>query len=223
MRKKLLIFSLLALLPMGMSAQWVQISHDDQKEKQWKSMENGPWDFAPDWYYYLFHKNYSGASLHWRWRGFHSGLYVEFEEEDSNVKRIMPVRVISEETQRQKMKKVEDERQYIEELHKEDVLRQADRNVDLVYKSFKDDFNRMQNSISEGLVFCMTRSKGKMKAQVDELSRQNNIICQNIKTGIGYELENAKRQKGYIDAKKQMEELVSRTAHLVGMAQNYYK
>ena len=180
MRKKLLIFSLLALLPMGMSAQWVQISHDDQKEKQWKSMENGPWDFAPDWYYYLFHKNYSGASLHWRWRGFHSGLYVEFEEEDSNVKRIMPVRVISEETQRQKMKKVEDERQYIEELHKEDVLRQADRNVDLVYKSFKDDFNRMQNSISEGLVFCMTRSKGKMKAQVDELSRQNNIICQNI-------------------------------------------
>ena len=209
MRKKLLIFSLLALLPMGMSAQWVQISHDDQKEKQWKSMENGPWDFAPDWYYYLFHKNYSGASLHWRWRGFHSGLYVEFEEEDSNVKRIMPVRVISEETQRQKMKKVEDERQYIEELHKEDVLRQADRNV------------------SEGLVFCMTRSKGKMKAQVDELSRQNNIICQNIaylhKTGIGYELENAKRQKGYIDAKKQMEELVSRTAHLVGMAQNYYK
>ena len=227
MRKKLFIFSLLALLPMGMSAQWVQISHDDQKEKQWKSMENGPWDFAPDWYYYLFHKNYSGASLHWRWRGFHSGLYVEFEEEDSNVKRIMPVRVISEETQRQKMKKVEDERQYIEELHKEDVLRQADRNVDLVYKSFKDDFNRMQNSISEGLVFCMTRSKGKMKAQVDELSRQNTIICQNIaylhKTGIGYELENAKRQKGYIDAKKQMEELVSRTAHLVGMAQNYYK
>ena len=133
MRKKLLIFSLLALLPMGMSAQWVQISHDDQKEKQWKSMENGPWDFAPDWYYYLFHHNYSGASLHWRWRGFHSGLYVEFEEEDSNVKRIMPVRVISEETQRQKMKKVEDERQYIEELHKEDVLRQADRNVVLVY------------------------------------------------------------------------------------------
>ena len=219
MRKKLLIFSLLALLPMGMSAQWVQISHDDQKEKQWKSMENGPWDFAPDWYYYLFHKNYSGASLHWRWRGFHSGLYVEFEEEDSNVKRIMPVRVISEETQRQKMKKVEDERQYIEELHKEDVLRQADRNVDLVYKSFKDDFNRMQNSISEGLVFCMTKSKGKMKAQVDELSRQNNIICQNIaylhKTGIGYELENAKREECYIKLKADMEKVTKSTIDLM--------
>jgi len=227
MKKKAIIFSLLALLPLGASAQWAQIEHDDQKEKEWKSMENGPWDFAPDWYYYLFHKSYSGASLHWRWRGFHSGLYVEFDEDDSNVKRIMPVRVTSEETQRQKMKKADEEMKLIAELHKEEVAREADRSVDLVYSSFKDDFNRMQNSISEGLLFCMTKSKGKMKFQVDELSRQNEILCQNVaylhKQGVGYGLENAKRQKGYIDAKKQMEELVSRTAHLVGMAQVYYK
>ena len=227
MKKKAIVFSLLALLPLGASAQWAQIEHDEQKEKEWKSMENGPWDFAPDWYYYLFHKSYSGASLHWRWRGFHSGLYVEFDEDDSNVKRIMPVRVTSEETQRQKMKKADEEMKLIAELHKEEVARETDRSVDLVYSSFKDDFNRMQNSITEGLLFCMTKSKGKMKFQVNELSRQNEILCQNVaylhKQGIGYGLENAKREKGYIDAKKQMEELVSRTAHLVGMAQVYYK
>ena len=227
MKKKAIVFSLLALLPLGASAQWAQIEHDDQKEKEWKSMENGPWDFAPDWYYYLFHKSYSGASLHWRWRGFHSGLYVEFDENDSNVKRIMPVRVTSEETQRQKMKKADEEMKLIAELHKEEVAREADRSVDLVYASFKDDFNRMQNSITEGLLFCMTKSKGKMAFQVNELSRQNEILCQNVaylhKQGVGYGLENAKREKGYIDAKKQMEELVSRTAHLVGMAQVYYK
>ena len=227
MKKKAIVFSLLALLPLGASAQWAQIEHDEQKEKEWKSMENGPWDFAPDWYYYLFHKSYSGASLHWRWRGFHSGLYVEFDENDSNVKRIMPVRVTSEETQRQKMKKADEEMKLIAELHKEEVAREADRSVDLVYASFKDDFNRMQNSITEGLLFCMTKSKGKMKFQVNELSHQNEILCQNVaylhKQGIGYGLENAKREKGYIDAKKQMEELVSRTAHLVGMAQVYYK
>ena len=227
MKKKAIVFSLLALLPLGASAQWAQIEHDEQKEKEWKSMENGPWDFAPDWYYYLFHKSYSGASLHWRWRGFHSGLYVEFDENDSNVKRIMPVRVTSEETQRQKMKKADEEMKLIAELHKEEVARETDRSVDLVYSSFKDDFNRMQNSITEGLLFCMTKSKGKMAFQVNELSRQNEILCQNVaylhKQGIGYGLENAKREKGYIDAKKQMEELVSRTAHLVGMAQVYYK
>ena len=227
MRKKtaLLFFSLLVVSPIGMSAQ--TIVHDDQKEKQWKSMENGPWDFAPDWYYWLMHNSYSGASTYWAWRGFHSGLHVRFRESDSNVKRIMPVRVTSEETQRQKMKKADQEMKYIKELHDEDVLRQADRNVDLVYASFKEDFNRMQNSISEGLVFCMQKSKGKMSFQVTELSRQNEIICKNIayihKQGIGYELENAKRERAYIDAKKQMEELVSRTAHLVGMAQSYYK
>ena len=227
MKKKAIVFSLLALLPLGASAQWAQIEHDEQKEKEWKSMENGPWDFAPDWYYYQYHKIYSGASLHWRWRGFHSGLYVEFDEDDSNVKRIMPVRVTSEETQRQKMKKADEEMKLIAELHKEEVAREADRSVDLVYSSFKDDFNRMQNSITEGLLFCMTKSKGKMAFQVNELSRQNEILCQNVaylhKQGVGYGLENAKREKGYIDAKKQMEELVSRTAHLVGMAQVYYK
>ena len=29
------------------------IVSDSEKQKQWKSMENGPWDFAPDWYYFF--------------------------------------------------------------------------------------------------------------------------------------------------------------------------
>ena len=219
---------LIGLLLLGFVTSEAQtLLHDSQKEKQWKSMENGPWDFAPDWYYWLMHNSYSGASTYWAWRGFHSGLHVRFRESDSNVKRIMPVRVTSEETQRQKVKKVNEEMKLVAELHKEEIAREADRSVDLVYGSFKDDFNRMQNSISEGLLYCMNRSNGKMKFQVNELSRQNEIICQNIayihKTGVGYELENTKREKAYIEAKQQMEELVSRTAHLVGMAKYYYK
>lgn len=203
------------------------IQHDEQKEKQWRSMENGPWDFAPDWFYYLFHKDYSGAETYWAWRGFKSGLHVRFKEENSNVKRIMPTRVISEETQRQKEEKVEEEMEMIKELHQEEVERAADRNVDLVYSSFKDDFNRMQESISEGLLFVAQKSKGKMNYQVTQLSRQNEMICRNIeyihRQGIGYELENAKRQKAYMEAKSDMEKLVSRVTHLVGMAQAYYK
>ena len=203
------------------------IQHDKQKEKQWKSMENGPWDFAPDWFYYLFHKDYSGGETYWAWRGFKSGLHVRFKESNSNVKRIMPTRVTSEETQRQKEKKVEEEMEMIEELHQEEVERAADRNVDLVYSSFKDDFNRMQESISEGLLFCQQKSKGKLNYQVTQLSRQNDIICRNIeyihRQGAGYELENAKRQKAYQEAKSDMEKLVSRVAHVVGMAQAYYK
>ena len=226
MKTKLIMLTLLMLVPSAGFAQYPEVQHDKQKEKQWRSMENGPWDFAADWYYYLFHKNYSGASLSWKWRGFHSSLGVDFDESDSNVKRIMPVRVIEEETQRQKVKKVNEEYEKIEELHKEEVERAADRNVDLIYTSFKDDFNRMQDRITEGLLFCMTKSGGKMKYQVNELSRENEIVCQNIeyihKQGVGYELENAKRQQAYSDAKTKMEGIVSRVAHLVGMAQYYY-
>lgn len=207
------------------SAQY--LTYDDQKEKQWKSMENGPWDFSPAWYYYLLHKKYSGGETYWQWRFLKSGWRVRFKESKSNVKRIMPTRITTEETQRQKVKKAEEERMKIEDLYKEEVARAADRNVDLVYSSFKDDFDRMQQSITDGLLFCMQRSKGKLKYQVDELTRQNEMICQDIayihRTGAGYELENAKRQKAYQQYKKQMEEMVSRVAHLVGMAQNYYK
>lgn len=207
------------------SAQY--LTYDDQKEKQWKSMENGPWDFSPAWYYYLLHKKYSGGETYWQWRFLKSGWRVRFKESKSNVKRIMSTRITAEETQRQKMKEAEKERTKIEELYKEEVARAADRNVDMVYSAFKSDFDRMQKSISDGLLFCMQRSKGKLKFQVDELTRQNEMICQDIayihRTGVGYELENAKRQKAYQQYKKQMKEIVSRVAHLVGMAQNYYK
>ena len=223
--KRIGILFVACLLTAGANAQVIQ--HDEQKEKQWRSMENGPWDFAPDWYYYLFHKDYSGAETYWAWRGFKSGLHVRFKEEKSNVKRIMPTRIISEETQRQKEKKVEEEMALVKELHQEEVERAADRNVDLMYNMFKDDFNRMQERIAEGLLFVQQKTDGKMNYQVMELSRQNDIVCKNIeyihRQGIGYELENAKRQKAYMEAKEEMEKLVSRVAHLVGMAQAYYQ
>lgn len=218
----LLILSFLSIIPA--SAQ--RISRDKQKEKQWRSMETGPWSFEPDWYYFFFHRDYSGAEKYWKWKGFKSGYRVRFKENKSNVKTIMPVRVTSEETQRQKIKKVEEERVKTKEVHDEEVARAADRNLDLVYGTFKDDFNRMQNSISEGLSYCLTKSKGKLAPQVIELRRQNDIIVESIaythKQGIGYELENTKREKAYIEYKARMEEIVSRVAHLVGMAQSYY-
>ena len=166
---------------------------DNEKKKQWQSMENGPWDFAPDWYYYFLHKGYSGAEMYWKWAGFKSGFRVRFKESKSNIKRIMPTRVISEETQRQKLEKVEEERKYVEELYKEELVREADRAVDLVYPAYK---------------------------------RQNEILCAGIayirKTGVGYGLENAKRQQAYEEAKGKMEALVKQTANLCAVAATHY-
>ena len=58
----------------------------------------------------FLHKKYSGAEMYWKWDWFNSGFRVRFKEPKSDVKRIMPVRVTAEETQRQKIKKVESER-----------------------------------------------------------------------------------------------------------------
>lgn len=230
MRKTLclILLTIALVFPVGEGgrANAQKIVHDKQKEKQWRSIETGPWDFAPDWYYYFLHKKYSGAETYWKWSGFKSGYRVRFKEHKSNVKTVMPRRVAAEEVDTEKIKKAEEERAKIKEMHDEEVIRAADRNVDIVYSTFKDDFARMQGAISEGLSFCLTKSKGKMFPQVDELRRQNDIVCRNIsyihKQGVGNELENAKREKAYIEYKRQMEELVSRVAHLVGMAQQYY-
>jgi hypothetical protein len=224
MQKTFIISLLMTMTVIPSFAQ--RVVHDKQKEKQWRSMETGPWDFAPDWYYYFLHKNYSGAYTKWEWHGLKSGWRVHFKESKSNVKTIMPRRVAQEEAQRLKIKKVEEERVKVKEIQDEEVIRAADRNVDLVYNSFKDDFGRMQGSITEGLTYCLTKSKGKLSPQVNELQRQNDMLCESIaythKQGLGYELENTKREKAYIEYKKQMEQLVSRVAHLVGMAQTYY-
>lgn len=203
-----------------------KVVRDNEKKKQWQSMENGPWDFAPDWYYYFLHNKYSGAEMYWKWAGLKSGFRVRFKEPKSNIKRIMPIRVTSEETQRQKVDKVEKERRHIEELYKEELFREADRAVDLMYDAYKDEFNRMQDRITDGLLYCMNKSDGKLKYQVDELSRQNEILCADIayihKTGVGYGLENTKRQKAYEEAKAKMGELVNRTAHLCAVAATHY-
>lgn len=224
MKKILLLICLFLSLTNGMQAQSIQ--HDKQKEKQWKSMETGPWDFDPGWYYYLLHRKYSGAYLKWEWHGFHSGYRVHFKESKSNVRTIMPRRTAAEEEQKKKMKKAEEERQQIKPLYEEELEREADRAVDLVYHNYKDDFNRMQNSIADGLTFCLTKSKGKLQPQVSELQRQNEIITSSIayihETGFKKGLPNAKREKAYAQYKKEMQELVSRVAHLVGMAQTHY-
>lgn len=223
--KRFLILALF-FISLKVTGRAQSVQHDSQKEKQWRSMETGPWDFDPGWYYYFLHKDYSGAYTKWKWHGFHSGLRVYFKESKSHTKTIMPDRTAAEEEQRAGEKKAEEERQEIKPLYQEELARAADRSVDLVYIDFKDDYNRMQDDIDDGLVYCMKKSRGRLSYQVTQLQNQNELICNSIgyihKTGLAYGLENARREKAYIEYRKQMQELVSRVAHLVGMAQSYY-
>jgi predicted transcriptional regulator len=84
----------------------------------------------------------------------------------------------------------------------------------------------MQSSITEGLTYCLIKSKGKIAKSVRTLTERNEVITSNIaylrKTGVGYELENVKREKGFVQAKKDMEELVKKVASLARLAKAYY-
>lgn len=213
--------TLTALLLATMAFAQVTV-HDGQKENQIRSMEQGHWNFSPNWWYYAFHKNYSGAYLHFAWLG----TKIRFKESKSNVKTVGPRREKQLATQLLKQQIVETERKKIEELSKEEVTRAADRNTDLVYGKYKDLFSDMQSSITEGLTYCMIKSKGKMSGSIKELTDRNEVITSNIaylrKTGVGYELENVKREKGFAQAKKDMEELVKKVTSLARVAKAFY-
>lgn len=190
-------------------------------------MESGHWDFSPDWFTYFFHKDYSGAYTKWEWHGFKSGLRVHFKEDKSNVKTVAPRRAASQLADKLKKEVVEKERKMIEELTKEEEARAADRNVDLMYSKYKDSFNNMQANIKDNLLYCMTISKGEMAELIDFVLEYNEICTANIaylhKTGVGYELENAKRDKGYREAQKEMEDIVKASEMLVRVANVYYR
>ena len=113
----------------------------------------------------------------------------------------------------------------MEELYQEELLREADRNVDLMFPSYKDEFNRMQDCITDGLLYCMQKSKGKLQYQVDELSRQNEILCADIATSTRWESATDWRMpsgRAYEEARQKMEELVKRTANLCAVASTHY-
>ena len=151
------------------------IVSDSEKQKQWKSMENGPWDFAPDWYYFFLHKKYSGAEMYWKWDWFNSGFRVRFKEPKSDVKRIMPVRVTAEETQRQKIKKVESERKYIEELYKEELAREIFttknklRDLDVSLRTAQLELTKLKKQAEDATVYASINGVVKTLQDVDNL------------------------------------------------------
>lgn len=189
-------------------------------------METGPWDFSPDWYYYWLHKSYSGAESYWKWAFLNSGWRVRFKEEKSSVKRVLPVREKASAVQLLKQKEVEEERKQIKQVHDAELKQALDRNVDLVFSSYNDDFQRLNKQCLEGFNYILKESKYMLSSNVTELSKELNRINERIhythKTGAGYGLENAKREEAYILAKKDLEKLLLRTRRLALRANLLY-
>lgn len=232
MKSKAIILIIISFfLHLSSTAQLVTYDHDKSKYNQWKSMENPlspeDWNFSPDWYYYLTHKNYSGASMKWQWRGFKSGWVITFDENKSNIKRAMIERIAHIVSAEETRSKTQSELDTITPIYKEEMIRTAERNIDAMYAQYENDFKKMQNAITVSLSYCLNRSNGKLYEAVVEIQRENDLVLANIeyvhKTGIGYEMENAKRQIAYEEAIKKMQHLANACKNLVFYAKCYYK
>ncbi|MDD7319073.1 MAG: DUF5045 domain-containing protein [Prevotellaceae bacterium] len=192
--------------------------YDKSKHYQWRSMENGEWKFDPAFYYWTTHRKYSGARIR--------KFKVKFKESKSKYKKVTPVRLEAAGVQALNVPQVEDERKAIKEMTDEEVKRSAERNLDAVYILFEDDFHKLEELIREGLLYSLARSKGKLSAQVTEYAEEFEMITEGIayihKMGIGYELENAKRQQAYTEFKEQLLDLKRRVGKLALYADSLY-
>lgn len=222
----LLVLAIVAFISLKVSAQGKPV-HDSDKENVIRSTERAHWNFSPDWYMYFIHKKYSGAYTKWEWHGLKSGWRVHFKEDKSNIKTVGPRREAAIIADALKDSVVEIERQKIEELKKEEVARAADRNTDLVYPKYKDLFNSMQKQIADYLSYTLRISKGKLAEDVQRLADDNELCTSTIaylhKTGVGYELENAKRERGYAKAKEDMLRIRRQAFKLARYAYTKYK
>ena len=196
--------------------------YDEEKRLQWRSMETGPLGFEPKFYYWLFHNNYAHHEWEWEWHGlFHSGFYLNLKPHKSDAKPLIPKRTLGATTDVWTKESTDSQEKDFKHQLEQETLAAADRRIDGAYLLFKDDFDNMQKKISAGLTYCLANSKGDANviSLVNSLSNQNRFITEQVKyvhkSGIGYELENAKREECYIKLKADMEKVTQSTIDLM--------
>ena len=207
--KKSIFLLLCVLFALKSQAQTVSIQNDSEKKDQILSMEFAQWSFGSKYWYRLLHKNYSGA------KGF---LKINFDEGKSNIKRMMYERTAMLAAQEMRKKDSEAEMNQIDSIMRIELENQIDRTVDLMWDDYKDDFARLKGRITENLSYVIEKSKGKWNHRVADIESQYGIVCDNIdyihKTGVGFELENSKRQKAYDDAKEELNNILRKSNKL---------
>lgn len=203
------MLGLMVALPLCSYAQ----HHDKQKYYQIRSMENGTWDFAPDWYYYVMHKSYSGAETYWKWQGFKSGLYVRFKEGKASTKRCAVPRAAQVPIEVATIDRLNNQIDSIQPIVTEETIRVLERNVDVIYPLYKDDFEELGNSIKDSLLYIVEHGKGMLNEACYELQGEYDAICSEIEyihqQGVGNEIETTKRQLVYEDAKERLTNLAN--------------
>lgn len=213
---KLALSFIIAVFPCFSLAQIV-IS-DEDLQNQLRSMETGPVEFSPKEYYMAFHDNGLGRDsysvYHWELPTlkYPLGRFV-LSTDRSKAKPLVEYyrspRIALEALNAAYAK---EEMNQINEQLQNETEEAIDRQVDLAYPKYKDNFNAMQDNISKNLQYCLTVSKGEMLDHVTRISAMNERLCdqisyvhKDITNGIGNDMPLADREKEYIQIQDNME------------------
>jgi hypothetical protein len=206
----------LAFLFVGSGSAYAQKKvHDSQKEKQWRSMETGPWDFEPGWYYYFLHKNYSGAETYWKWSGLQVRLPcplqgTQVQRQDHHARRIAQEELQKEKSQESRGRACQGQG---DARRGSRPCRRPQRRPCLLL--LQGRLQPYAGSHHRGSYFLPYQKQGKARTRRSTSSSDRTTLSASpsptpINKGIGNELENSKRQEAYVEYKKQMEERSSR-------------
>lgn len=205
--------------------------YDKTLHYQFRSMEIGPWDFAPEDYYAVKipfirnHKAYSGAYKHWQWSGFHSGFKIKFDEAKSTTKRIAPRRAIQTDLVLEKLQQAQEVEKELIALNSREATLQAQRMLDTSYSDYRPRFNKKIKSIEKYAEYIINKSHGKMTeiySVIDDMHLVREMILYMHKTSPIEQEDPGKREREYIAYLKELEKLELQAIQLVEVCKFLY-
>lgn len=190
---------------------------DKGKQYQYRSMENGKWEFHPGWYYITMYPNYCGGNG--------SILVPKFKESKSSVKQMYHERVeeLALETHTSSLNAAQLDT--ISPIAKEETLRSAERVADLVYINYSSKFKKYFNDIDYMLLQADLKSDGKYRGAILELMDEKEVIKEEIEyiheIGPLAQMEQAKRENAYEEADLKLQVLSKKCFDILHLAQSY--
>lgn len=199
--------------------------YDKAKHYQWRSMEDGPWEFYPKAYYYTWVEEgwlYDVFGIKAPGFGAHDNGPFGIGTGDHYVDRYGPTgphRAAVAGSAFLEKGYYEEENENINSWNKRETLYNLDRAVDLAYAGFRAQFADLKDRFLKNMEEYTALCDGKEDlAYGNRLLDEYNRILDNKAIISGAWMENAKRQESYSEMTGQLKDLNSSVVALVKIA-----
>lgn len=201
------IYSTLVFLLFAINVVAQKPQYDEAKHYQWRSMENGKWKFKPKWYYYKWSLFSNPLGM-----GFHQSYINKYSQNINHRTPTIAAATVNETLYDKQLTE-------IEKLRDEEMLKQADRAVNIVDPIYRSKIKNSQNRILENISnYSQVRGEEDIEREILMYNEYYRIM-ETVNIIKDAYIENAKRQEIYISATKELDEL---NGMIVGMTKLAY-